>query len=216
MAALNNLNSFLPGGNEQSLNSDNLNINDVLDLLPNSTSWDVLGSDSMNFSMAGSELTAQNLPTTNVSWSSTGMGTGHMASSHQQMSQAKVPNFQGQGQGRRPMPLNIQTRGGLYDKNQSNAAFGMMGQRSPGFSSQRSPGFSARSPAPGGLQRTPSGGNFINFNQGSRPQTPNLMSPPATNSKCDFFCILYFDPLVSSISFVLTGTRLVQHLSALL
>ena len=179
----------------------NLNIDDVLGMLPSSSTWDTtLGSTSTNYTTAGTTSPAtsqQHAPVTHVSWSN--MPSVNMTQAAASMPQPPQPLQQN----RRPVPLNVQ----LQQQQQRGLMAGLKSpispvytnQRSPGLGGQISPGFVGQ-PSPGHTgQRSPASSNPPNLNAMNfpNPRTPtsnvNMMqskssSKPILHQSSIYYC----------------------------
>ena len=182
-----------------------LNIDDVMNVLPASSSWDsVQASTSQDVTAASgsspSPGSGQHTPVTHVSWSNmisvnmTQASTGGTPGSS-----GNLPPVAGR---RLPVPISVQQRNMLINKSPVSPGFTTQ-VRSPGFAQQRSPGFLSHSPSPGAQQggqgqqqiigsapgqRSPMGGMLSPHSQGLlSPHPPNMMSPPPPAGKAQCF-----------------------------
>ncbi len=148
----------------------NLNIDDVLGMLPSSSTWETtLGSTSTNYTTAGTTPPAtsqQHAPVTHVSWSN--MPSVNMTQAAASMSQPQ----QALQQNRRPMPLNIQQQRGMMTGLKSPISPVYTNQRSPGLGGQMSPGFIAQQSPGHASQRSPANQANLTAMNFSNPRTP--------------------------------------------
>ena len=167
------LRNFLAG--DLNVPADNLNIDDVINMLPGNSNWDKSPAPTQGGGFPMPPVGA--LPqATATSW-------GSMPTRNQPMAQAAMGQMSPSAQRR---PLNIQMpQRGVHNSPLSPGYTPPPGQRSPGFASQRSPGFiSQLSPGstPGGTrQRSPAAHQR---GQSSHPNNfPNNPQPPSATGK---------------------------------